>query len=95
MDQTEWDIGGLTEATERVRQMERCFDHLRNSSPQDDNFRQQLELLTAYYEGGQWLHDYELDEKGLFPPDLKRGVLSQDAVFDFLAEIQLNDRGSF
>ena len=28
--------------------------------------------------------DYEADERGELPPDLKRGVLSQDALYDLL-----------
>ena len=34
--------------------------------------------------GDRTLEDYEADERGEFPPDLKRGVLSQDALFDLL-----------
>ena len=33
--------------------------------------------------------DYEADERGELPPDLKRGVLSQDALYDLLE--RLND----
>jgi hypothetical protein len=29
---------------------------------------------------------YEADERGELPPDLKRGVLSQDALYDLLEE---------
>ena len=40
--------------------------------------------LEAYYTDGRWLKDYEYDEKGRLPADLKRGVLSEDAVSDLL-----------
>ncbi len=40
--------------------------------------------LEAYYVGDEWKSDFESDEKGLLPKDLKRGVLSEDAVFDLL-----------
>ena len=43
-----------------------------------------LNTLKDYYTGGRWLRDYELDEQGLLPRELKRGVLSQDALYDFL-----------
>ena len=33
--------------------------------------------------------DYEADERGELPPDLKRGVLSQDALYDLLEERKL------
>lgn len=79
------------EAAERIRVMERCFDELQEAAArrpaslrEDPNLRQRLQCLTRYYESGQWLHDYELDEQGLLPRDLKRGVLAQDAVYEFL-----------
>lgn len=43
-----------------------------------------LRLLDAHYTFGEWQEDYEADEGDKFPPDLKRGVLSQDARFDLL-----------
>ena len=80
-------------AIDRIQRMECCFDILletvntRPSARQEASFRVLLKSLTDYYEGGQWLQDYTLDEQGLLPPDLKRGVLSQDAVYDFLCRI--------
>ena len=40
--------------------------------------------LREYYESGQWLQDYEADERGELPRDLKRGVLSQDGLWELL-----------
>ena len=40
--------------------------------------------LEDYYESGQWLNDYEADERGELPRDLKRGVLSQDGLWELL-----------
>ena len=34
--------------------------------------RPRLEELSAYLRGGQWLADYEADEAGRLPRDLKR-----------------------
>ena len=73
----------------RVQRMEQCFDALmadwQADPPKVDEER--LKLLLGYYEGGQWLLDYELDERGGFPPHLKRGVLSEDGVYNFLTEV--------
>ena len=41
--------------------------------------------LREYYENGQWLRDYEADERGELPGDLKRGVISQDGLWDLLS----------
>lgn len=84
----------IQEAAERVRQMELYFDMLQKAAGanpaalrEDRATEAILQVLTRYYESGQWLRDYELDEKGLLPRDLKRGVLAQDAVYDFLERI--------
>lgn len=79
----------------RVERYENSFDSIteavRNLSHALDGFediQSGIEALEKYYTGGQWLKDFEADEKGLFPPDMKRGVLSEDAVSDLLDEIK-------
>ena len=48
-----------------------------------------LNTLLAYYEGGQWLKDYKADENGLLPKELKRGVLSEDGVYNLITELDM------
>jgi hypothetical protein len=64
---------------ERVEMYERLFDEAATSRDPE-----MLQLLDAYYTSGQWKEDYEADERGELPPDMKRGVLSQDALYDLL-----------
>ena len=64
---------------ERVEKYERLFD---DAMAQRDP--EKLRQLEAYYTSGAWREDYEADERGELPPDLKRGVLSQDALYDLL-----------
>ena len=40
--------------------------------------------LAAYLDGGDWRRDFEDDEAGRLPEGLKRGVLSEDALYDAL-----------
>lgn len=47
-----------------------------------------LKRLMEYYEGAQWRKDYEDDEAGKLPADLKRGVLSEDAVYNLLCDVR-------
>jgi len=84
----------IEEVLERVREMERRFDALQSAAEddpaavwEDDLLQESLRSLTRYYESGQWLRDYEVDEKGLLPRGMKRGVLAQDAVYDLLERI--------
>ena len=70
---------------ERVEKYERLFDEVAASSAPE-----KLALLETYYTSGLWLEDYEADERGELPPDLKRGVLSQDAIYDLLERVKDN-----
>ena len=48
--------------------------------------REELAELDAYYSGDLWRRDYDDDAAGRIPKDLKRGVLSEDAVYDLLTD---------
>ena len=75
---------------ERVRRYEMLYDRALNAvrtiteiwTAEEETFAE----LASYYESGDWLKDYEADEAGELPENLKRGVLSQDGLFDLLAE---------
>ena len=43
-----------------------------------------LRALEAYYESPLWRMDYESDEAGQIPEQVKRGILSEDAIYDVL-----------
>ena len=66
---------------ERVEHFEKLFQEA-TARPEEKTLR----LLEEYYTSGQWREDYEADENGRLPPDLKRGVLSQDGLYDLLEE---------
>ena len=67
---------------ERVEKYERLFDEVVAMHDPE-----KLRLLDAYYSSGAWREDYEADERGELPPELKRGVLSQDALYDLLTSV--------
>lgn len=84
----------LQTTIERVKQMEQYMDEVRKavssgvkSITEDIHIKEKLEILTQYYESGQWLQDYDCDALGELPADLKRGVLSQDGLYDLLQEV--------
>lgn len=85
----------LQKTIERIQKMEAYFDELCavvKSNPQilkeDVNLQRMLQELKSYYESGRWLADFECDERGELPADLKRGVLSEDGVYNLLREIE-------
>jgi len=48
------------------------------------DFQPEIKKLDEYYSSQDWKDDYALDEDGLLPKDLKRGVLSEDGIYDAL-----------
>jgi hypothetical protein len=81
------------EQIERIRKMEEIMDRVQNAVRQCQDALQnfadledEIDELNTYYMDGAWREDYEADEKGKIPKDLKRGVLSQDTLFDLLEE---------
>ena len=70
----------LDEATEAVSSLSEALE--KSSAIQD-----KLQELTAYYSSEQWRQDFNDDSAGKIPSNLKRGVLSEDAVYNLLADV--------
>ena len=49
------------------------------------DFQSEIDELEEYM-GESWKDDFSLDEQGKLPADLKRGVLSEDGLFNLLEE---------
>jgi len=86
---------GLQGIVERVRQMEQYMDGvtevLKNNPKElrnNDELRKKVEILTDYMDSGRWLADYEADERGELPASLKRGVLSQDGLYNLVCDVE-------
>ncbi|MBO4268405.1 MAG: DUF4298 domain-containing protein [Bacteroidaceae bacterium] len=78
---------------ERIEQMENILDRLQEAVAQaNDAISHLRELgplalqLDDYYGSPEWFDDLQADEKGLLPKGLKRGVLSEDGIYDVLNE---------
>ncbi len=65
------------EARQAIDDFNRAFGNLLGA-------QKHIKKLADYYAGGQWRKDFEADEAGKLPVDLKRGVLSEDAINDLL-----------
>ncbi|MBR1463221.1 MAG: DUF4298 domain-containing protein [Prevotella sp.] len=84
-----------TEQIDRIQQMERCLDRaskalMRLSAALDEyaDAQDALRQLSNYYGSDLWKHDIAADSAGLLPQDLKRGVLSEDAVWNLLEDVR-------
>ena len=78
---------------ERIETMERYLDEsaqailaLSDALDRYESIQSSLKKLSDYYGSTRWMKDYEDDEAGKLPEGLKRGVLSEDAVYDLLTE---------
>ena len=46
--------------------------------------QEDVKALETYYTGNTWKEDYDADARGLLPAQFKRGVLSEDGVYNLL-----------
>jgi len=88
----------LQDVITRIQKMEQYFDEVSSafsSEPEiiynDVRIQQMVQALADYIDNGQLLQDYECDERGELPADLKRGVLSQDGLYNLLYELWSRD----
>ena len=80
--------------TERIAYMEVLFDksegavkRLESALEDFAKIENDIAKLKAYYDK-DWRKDFEADEAGKLPKDLKRGVLSEDGLYDLLSDYQ-------
>ena len=66
---------------ERITYYEELMDRITSSLNQIVPMVRELE---GYYTSEQWKEDYAADEAGKLPGELKRGVLSEDGVYNLL-----------
>ena len=64
--------------------LEKCPDSIKD----DVSIKLKIAELENYQESGQWLLDYECDERGELPASLKRGVLSEDMLYNLLCDVR-------
>lgn len=48
----------------------------------------QIGVLEEYQASGLWKEDFEADERGEIPAGLRRGVLSEDALYNLFEDIK-------
>ena len=70
----------------RICRMERYFDEVRNPGRITPSLRRKRRLLEKYMDSELWLKDFGKDERGKLPRTLKRGVLSEDGLYNLLSE---------
>lgn len=74
---------------ERIRHMEELYDLATEAMKEQPmsastyaKVQEAMAELAAYYGSDEWKQDFTDDEAGLLPKDLKRGVLSEDGLWN-------------
>ena len=84
----------------RIRQMEQRLNRalaavkrLNGALDKWEAVQEDIVVLDEYYGSDVWKQDFADDEAGHFPEGLKRGVLSEDGIWNLLADCkELDER---
>lgn len=74
---------------QRVRKHERIMQKAHNILSMDKippelltKLKKMIQKLETYYESDEWKLDFEADESGILPKNMKRGILSEDGLYN-------------
>ena len=79
---------------ERIKWMEQRFNNALaaikdESAASLKTIKEDVAELSKYYGSELWKQDFAADEAGNLPPDLKRGVLSEDGIWNLLSDYRV------
>lgn len=83
----------MSRQTDRIEKMEGYLDECREVLDRFEeslqaylSVQKKIKALDSYYSGKDWRRDFEADEAGKLPQKLKRGVLSEDLLYELLSD---------
>ena len=74
-------ISEMEELFDKVLQTQSAFE---KAIEEYRELQVEIEKLEAYYSSKQWKDDFASDERVEIPSDVKRGVLSEDGIYNML-----------
>lgn len=81
------------EQTERIKEMEQRMNRasmavmgLSAALDQFEVAKNDIDTLNTYYGSSEWKEDFDADQQNLLPKGLKRGVLSEDGLWNLLED---------
>lgn len=84
-------MSNIDETVRRVSEMEAILDKalvIMDKAKEDQEeflgFQAEIKKLADYYQSQDWKDDFALYEEGELPKELKRGVLSEDGIYNAL-----------
>ncbi|MBO4481838.1 MAG: DUF4298 domain-containing protein [Bacteroidales bacterium] len=76
----------LNRALDAVRKMDAALEEYESALAQYEAVQEDVKCLDEYLGSENWKRDCADDQHGLLPTDLKRGVLSEDGIWNLLTD---------
>ena len=80
-------IERIMEMEQRMDRVDEALHALESALDTIIGLEDDILKLDDYYSSDEWKSDFRADESGLLPKDLKRGVLSEDGIWDLLGRV--------
>ena len=80
-------IERIMEMEQRMDRVDEALHALESALDTIIGLEDDILKLDDYYSSDEWKYDFRADESGLLPQDLKRGVLSEDGIWDLLGRV--------
>ena len=77
-------IKRIEKMEEKLDLSNRVIRNLEKALREYNKAQEDIHELATYYSSAEWKKDFEADEKGKLPKDLKRGVISEDGIYNLL-----------
>ena len=79
-------IERIMEMEQRMDRVDEALHALESALDTIIGLEDDILKLDDYYSSDEWKSDFQADESGLLPKDLKRGVLSEDGIWNLLVD---------
>lgn len=77
----------IREMEERYNRVRKAVDALQCSLDAYLDVQEDIHILDSYEDSGRWLRDFEADERGEIPAEIPRGFLTEDGLYNLMADI--------
>ena len=77
-------INRMSDAFNRLSEVS---DVLMDRAPELEDLAPEVDMLKNYVSSGKWLEDFEADERGEIGPEVDRSVLSEDGLYNLMADL--------
>lgn len=79
LNRIKWMESYLDEAKLTLKELSRILEKY-------EKIEKKYYKLESYYGSSDWRDDFEADEAGLIPVEIKRGILSEDELYNLIIE---------